>query len=95
MGLGFVVARFGLFLRQLALQHPGVREPNAIISGAIGIALVAGGVLAAALSAIRFFRTRTQIDTGTFEPELFTEVAVIIVTILGGVALVIYLAISQ
>lgn len=90
MGLGFVVARFGLFLRQLAAERAGPAEP-AHVSGVIGAALVAASVLITALSAVRFFRARGQIERGSYEPEVFTEVVLIAVTVLAGVALLGYL----
>ncbi len=45
MGLGFVVARFGLFLRVLARDHDPLAHAGA---GWVGVSLVALGVLTAA-----------------------------------------------
>jgi len=94
MGLGFVVARFGIFLKQVALVAgtDAGREPLA--SAVIGTALVAAGVLAGALGAVRFSRARSQIERGRFRPEAFAEVTVAAVTIVAGIALVVYLAVS-
>jgi len=89
MGLGFVVARFGLFLRQLALER-AAPEP-AHLSAVIGAALVVASVLLAVLSTVRFFRARAQIERGSYEPEAFTEVLAIAVTVLAGLALLGYL----
>jgi putative membrane protein len=89
MGLGFVVARFGLFLRQLALSK-AAPEP-AHLSAVIGASLVGASVAITALSTLRFFRARAQIERGSYEPEAFTEVLVVAVTVLGGLALLGYL----
>jgi len=90
MGLGFVVARFGLFLRQLALERAAPPEPSHA-SEVIGAALVGASVVLAVLSTIRFFRARTQIERGTYEPEAFTEVLAVGVTVLAGIGLLGYL----
>ena len=94
MGLGFVVARFGLFLRQLALERAAPPEP-AHISAAIGAALVAASVLVTVLSTLRFFRARAQIERGSYEPEAFTEVLAVAVTVLAGLALLVYLLVTD
>jgi putative membrane protein len=93
MGLGFVVARFGLFLRQLALERAAPPEP-AHASAVIGGALVGASVLIAVVSTVRFFRAREQIERGSYEPEAFTEVLVVAITVLGGLALLAYLLVS-
>ena len=53
IGLGFVVARFGLFLRALDAQA-GRGGGAPALSGAIGVGLVLIGVLVAVLSLRRF-----------------------------------------
>jgi putative membrane protein len=93
MGLGFVVARFGLFLRQLTLEKAAPPEP-AHASAVIGAALVAASVLITVSSTARFFRARAQIERGRYEPEAFTEVLVVGVTVLAGLALLGYLVLT-
>jgi putative membrane protein len=94
IGLGFVVARFGFFLRQLAIQGAGVGGSPTFTS-AIGIALVATGVLATVLSAMAFFRARDQIEQGRFRPAIFTEVAIAALTVAGGIILIAYLVVVR
>jgi inner membrane protein YidH len=94
MGLGFVVARFGIFVEQLRLERLPGPAPNSA-SAAIGTALVATGVLAGGLGAIRFVRARAQIERGSFEPEAFAELTIVLVTIAAGITLVVYLATSS
>src|ERR1700716_3940343 len=88
MGLGFVVARFGLFLRQLAAE---TRTPGAAISTPLGVMLVAAGLLAMVLATARFFRARAQIERGSFEPEAFAEMVLVALTLAGGAGLIVYL----
>jgi putative membrane protein len=54
MGFGFVVARFGLFLRELERVRGGVVPASRGISSFMGTTLVALGICAAAWAAIRF-----------------------------------------
>ncbi len=94
MGLGFVVARFGLFLREVSgiAGHPVQTQTS--YSGPIGILLVGAGLVAVAISTIRFFQARKQIEHGRFEPEVFPEVTVVVITLVAGAALIAYLAVS-
>ncbi len=94
MGLGFVVARFGLFLREIAGQAGAAVVPASGYSGPIGILLVGTGILTMVVSTVRFFRVRAQIEAGRFEPEAFAEVAIIAITLVAGAALIAYLALT-
>src|SRR3981081_3879675 len=71
MGLGFVVARFGLFLHEISAIGGHAVPTNAAYSGPSGIVLVAAGLLAVAMSTFRFFQAREQIEKGRFEPVAF------------------------
>jgi len=96
MGLGFVVARFGLFLREIASTGGGpASAAESVYSGPIGIALVAAGLVAVIVSTFRFFRARDQIEKGRFAPEAYPEVIVVAVTLAAGAALIAYLALSS
>jgi len=94
MGLGFVVARFGLFLREISAIGGKSVQAESVYSGPIGIVLVAAGLLAVVMSTVRFFQARDQIEKGRFEPAVYPEVAVVVFTLLAGAALIVYLAIS-
>jgi putative membrane protein len=93
MGLGFVVARFGLFLRETAAngQPP---QPGSAFSAPIGIALVVAGVLAVVVSTIRFLQTRREISQQTFKPVSYAELALVVIVVLAGAALIVYLAVT-
>ena len=97
MGLGFVVARFGLFLRQLSVESGQAisAEPSTSISGPLGLMLVGAGILAMVLGTIRYLRARSQIERGHFEAEAFAELTVAGLTVVGGLGLVGYLLVVR
>jgi putative membrane protein len=95
MGLGFVVARFGLFLRQLGVERGAATTSDTSLAGWIGIGLVAAAVAATVLAAVRFLRVRDQIEAGRFQAEVYAEGFVVLLTLAGGLALVGYLAVNR
>ena len=69
MGFGFAIARFGLFLRQLAEAHSTeLQEPHGLGSSWLGASLVALGMLANLLATVRYHRLRQGIEQGEVGP---------------------------
>jgi putative membrane protein len=65
MSLGFVVAKFGLWLRELAGRlAPGGVMHGSGLSGPIGMAMIGFGGALALLAAWRFHVVNRQIDRG-------------------------------
>lgn len=90
VALGFVVARFGILLREVGGTHI---HPSTARAGAIaGIALVIVGIVVGGLATIRFLRTRDDIERNVinFSPTLDIVLAVLVGAI--SIALAIYLA---
>jgi len=86
MGLGFVLARFGLFLQEFNHLQPDFQVKQYGISLWIGIALILIGVSACLLSTLRHLRMLRQLEAGEslyqHKPRLVIGVAVALV-ILG------------
>ena len=94
MAFGFAIARFGLFLRQLAAVG-AVMVPTArgLGSAWLGGALVAMGMMANLLATIRYGRIRHAIERGAFGAPSATLVYVIGITAaLVGLAMTVLLA---
>lgn len=93
MGFGFVVARFGLFLRELAAADGSVPPPSTGLSLWIGVSLLLLGVAVNAIAAGQFAIFIRRIDRGEpYRPErwpLGIAVAVALATI--GMGTVVYL----
>ncbi|HMP17760.1 MAG TPA: DUF202 domain-containing protein, partial [Gemmatales bacterium] len=77
MGFGFVVARFGVFLREL---HPEehARHPEYSKSVLLGAGLVIMGIAVNVLAAIGHIRQLRQLEKGyTYKPSLFSLVMLV------------------
>jgi len=88
--LGFVVARFGLFISQLvALQ--GIRTTRTGWSEPVGVVLVVAGPVFAILSFLRFLAVEREIDLGEIRHHHTLLYILIGVTTLGSLGLAAYL----
>lgn len=87
MGLGFVVARFGLFLRELAVAS-GAPAAARLGSGELGVMLVAAGVAVNVWASWRHRQMLRRLRAGSLEVGSTGPVVIGIVTGIGGVALV-------
>jgi putative membrane protein len=86
MGFGFVVARFGLYLRMLA-DHP-INPTHRLASTALGVALVLLGVIATAAASIQYGRFIATLPTDDRPPQYSTGLALIFatgLTVLGAI----------
>jgi len=94
MAFGFAIARFGLFLRQLAaVGSVSLPPPQGIGSAWLGGALVAMGMMANLLATVRYGRTRHAIERGDVGAPSATLVYVIGITAaVIGLAMTVFLA---
>ena len=93
IGMGFVLARMGLFLREMAANHltgPGARQP--VHSGhefmASGVVFLLVGTVLAGWSGWAYRRNRLAIETDHFEPARGSIVVLAGVVVLGGLVVV-------
>ena len=88
--LGFVVAKFGLWLRELALQlKPGTAIPATHMSLPAGVAMMAFGALMVILAAWHFHVVCRAIERGEVATNRTLVVAVTAtVTLFAGVMIV-------
>ena len=96
IALGFVVARFGLLLKELgASANNSANQSSSGLSALVGVGVVLIGVLLVALSTYRFVRAKRQIDRGRFVVSVSLEVAAGIATLTAGLALAGYLIVNR
>ncbi len=93
MGFGFVVARFGLFLRELEAARQLPSRPSTGFSLPIGVALVVLGVAATLLGTWQHARRLRRLDRGEPFPRPLWYLGVVLSALLAvvGAALVVYL----
>lgn len=88
--LGFVIARFGIFLEQLVAGGQ-IKEATPPYSVPIGITLVLLGPLLAGLAARRFFITEQEIADESAEPHYRMLYLILAAVAVVGLALAVYL----
>lgn len=96
MGFGFVVARFGAFLRLLGLAAPGAALPDEGQSSAsvvAGVLMVAFGMVTNLVAVRRFLRNHRALSRGEpVDPSPFGPAALALFAALLGAALALLLA---
>ncbi|MBT9329774.1 YidH family protein [Paracidobacterium acidisoli] len=92
MGFGFVVSRFGLFLREMQIGH-GQNLPSTGVSLCLGVALVAMGVVVEIAATVRHVRMIEQLRSGVpFYGRISkTALSMAIFLTLIGIGLTVYL----
>lgn len=95
MGFGFVVARFGLFLRELSTTHGGSSHSHGLSLWA-GIALVGLGVATLVVAPIRYDRLLRRLQSGessqiTARPGMILAFSLAAV----GAAMAVYLLVTS
>ena len=97
MGFGFVVARFGLFLRELTSAATAVPVRSTGFSLWTGTTFVLLGVIVNAVSTLQYLRVIRDLNEGrdsTNRPSAL-GVALAVCLSIGGVAMAIYLVIVR
>lgn len=93
MGFGFVVARFGLFLQQLAAFQHSATEYSSGLSIWFGTTLIAAGVIVSLASGWHHVRSVRTMEQGRYDSSRSVLPAAAIATFLGliGIAMTVYL----
>lgn len=93
MGFGFVVARFGLFLKELAATRPDLGIKSSGFSIWVGTALILAGVVVNIGSTIGHVMMIRALKDGTYEAGRISVTAVVLALMLGaaGFAMAAYL----
>jgi putative membrane protein len=86
--LGFVIARFGIFLAQIAIGQR-LFATSLHLSPPLGITVILLGPVIVLFAARRFFQVERELETGVFEPHYGMIVAVVILAVIVGILLAI------
>ena len=97
MGVGFAVARFGLFLREMQAVQSHATGHTTGLSVWSGVALVALGVIVNVSAAVRHVQVVRQLSAGTWQPGKVSASAVALALVLAaiGVGMAVYLVIMR
>jgi len=97
MGFGFVVARFGLFLREIQAAERTAALQSPRLSLWFGVALVAMGVIVTAAAAIHHRRLVGRLQQGTWNSLHVSHSGEWVAAVLAGVGILvaIYLLVSR
>ena len=98
MGFGFVVARFGLFLREIAYNNNAtVPQHESGLSLPVGIALILAGIIVNLIAAIRHRRYAKALDQGEFRQAYGAAFPFLVSGFLAiiGLAVAIYLGVMM
>ena len=87
MGVGFAVARFGLFLREMGSGPGKLPVHSTGISAISGVALVVLGVIVNVSATVRHFQITRELSSGTWVPGRVSRNAVVLALILAAVGL--------
>ena len=101
MAFGFVVEKFGLFVKQMGcfLEQSAPVGPKSSLpamaspgySSILGLVLIGLGALMGVLAFIRYKRTERQIDDDTYHPSLILDILLTLSITAIGIFLLIYL----
>lgn len=93
MGFGFVVARFGLFLRELTIAGTNQQSSSPSFSLPIGIGLIGFGILVNVVSVVRHRRYIAAIDRNDFRSAFGSSFAIWVALLLAvsGLVMTFYL----
>jgi len=97
IGVGFAVARFGLFLREMQADQPHAAAHSTGLSVWSGVALVSLGVVVNLGALMRHIRVVRQLSSGTWQPGRVSAEAVALALVLAalGVAMAVYLVLLR
>ena len=106
IGLGFIVARFGLFLREFGLVVKNANDGSGNNSSAtstavslfghyqsslIGISIIILGIVLIVLALRNYVTTRSSINKGLYIPSSFNVFAASISLVFLGILIIVYL----
>jgi putative membrane protein len=91
MALGFVVAKFGIIIKELVPNSSNVSSP---FSASIGIVLVLSGGFMQVMALRSFIRNKGSIESGTFKPSSSAVVVSGILILMIAVLLIAYMVLT-
>ena len=97
MGVGFAVARFGLFLRQMRAAEAHLVVQGTGVSVWSGVAIVALGVVVLLAATVEHLSLIRHLRSGTWQPGRISNNAIVLAVLLAlvGIAMAVYLLVLR
>jgi len=95
IALGFVVAKFGILLREIGGTQAPAPALTARAGAFVGVALVAGGCATALLAMSRFLRLRQEIERGKIAYSPALDLALGAIIAVASVVLAVYIVVTS
>jgi putative membrane protein len=97
MGFGFVVARFGLFLKELVITRPDLAIKSSGFSLWVGTGLILVGVAANVVSTLTYYQEIERLNRGETAAGQHSLTAIVIATVLAltGLGMATYLIVVR
>ena len=90
MGFGFVIVKFNLFIKQIALLLDS-GGASKIDSSFVGVIMIAIGILMALLAFLQFKKHEGQLRNNLFYSSSVLLLLITLILITGGIVLILYL----
>ena len=91
---GFVVAKFGITLRQF-LNMQGKNNSPSGLSLSMGVVFMVTGIVLAVVSLYRYYKTRQRLESAAFKPAGAAILFLGILTAISGAVLAAYLLFAE
>jgi uncharacterized membrane protein YidH (DUF202 family) len=96
MAFGFVVEKFSIFIKQIAIvlgRSDPQLQPNVPMHGSsiFGVLLVALGALICLLAFVQYKKVQQQIESDAYQPSILLYIMLTLSVLLIGIFLVVYL----
>ncbi len=91
MGFGFVIVKFTLFLKQLAVMMDAESFPRQGFSDLAGVIMVSVGVIIAAFAFMQYKLNSKNLQNNYFKPRSALSLLITFIMVAGGIILMSYL----
>ncbi|MDI3520028.1 MAG: putative rane protein [Anaerophaga sp.] len=92
MGLGFVIVKFALFLKQISMLLNS--DEDYVLNGysaMVGVIMIIIGVIIAALAFLQYIKTRKQLNQNVYVSSSWLSMFITFIILSGGIVLILYL----
>jgi putative membrane protein len=95
MSLGFVIAKFSLWMREVAIRlNPQIPVHQSGVSAPLGECMIGAGALITAFAAWRYHVINRAIRRGEVQADPQMVTAITVIVLLAAIAVIVYMVVS-